>query len=424
MTILVYLVNVLALLLMAWFVYRCQPSPQRKLYWPALLLKVSAGWALGWIYVHFYQGVGDTIMYHRDAKVLANLALADPRRYFDLLLSPSVPAELQLSLVAPRAFFFSKIASLFSLVTGGNYWLISCYFSLISFLASWHLFRCITRHLPGLTLAAAVAFLFFPSIVFWTSGLIKESLACACLFFLSTVFVSLKFIRKVSVGNGVIGLIAFWILWALKYHYAAIFAVVAVSAFCFDFITARMPGLSVVKKTIVWLCIIIVPFFLITFLHPNFDIHSLGKVIVENNLAFQRLSEPGDLVEFYNLSEDAGSIALNAPWACFSGLFRPFVWEAQNPLQIIASFENLAILVLAVLALVKVERDNHSLLTFGLAILTFVIVLSTFITLSSPNFGTLSRYRVGYEAHFLMLVLSVGIGSDYLKEKSMLFNKL
>jgi hypothetical protein len=424
MNILIYLLNIFGLLLIAWLIFRVQSPVLKKLYWPALLLKIIAGLALGWIYFEFYQGVGDTVMYHKDGKVLADLALTDLKKYFDLLGSSTVPHDSQLSLVAPRAFFFSKIVSVFSIVANGNYWIISVYFSFISFLAAWYLFQVIARLLSQFTWPAAVAFLFFPSVIFWSSGIIKESVACSSMFFLSALFVSMKLTKRISLVNGIIGAIAFWLLWTLKYHYGAILLGVMLSAFFFDFITGRIPGLSTLKRTITWMAIIIVPFFLITFTHPNFDLKSLGKVIVENNLAFQRLSNPDDLVEFYKLSEDAGSIAINAPWACFSGLFRPFIWESQNLLQVAASFENLVILVLAVLTFMKGKPNPDFLLTFGLAILTLVIVLSTFITLSSPNFGTLSRYRVGYEAYFLMLVLSTGIVGDYLKEKSMLFNKL
>jgi hypothetical protein len=47
--------------------------------------------------------------------------------------------------------------------------------------------------------AAALAFLFFPSVVFWSSGLVKETLALAGIFWMSTIF--LRFLKgeKISV---------------------------------------------------------------------------------------------------------------------------------------------------------------------------------------------------------------------------------
>jgi N-acetyl-gamma-glutamyl-phosphate reductase len=47
------------------------------------------------------------------------------------------------------------------LIGGNNYWISAIYLSLISFIASWNLFRVITRNFDSSKLAAALSFLFF-----------------------------------------------------------------------------------------------------------------------------------------------------------------------------------------------------------------------------------------------------------------------
>ncbi len=64
----------------------------------------------------------------------------------------------------------------------------SLYFSAISFFSSWFLVQKINRLFEGVQPAAILGFLFFPSVVFWSAGVIKESLAMAALFFLSLIF--------------------------------------------------------------------------------------------------------------------------------------------------------------------------------------------------------------------------------------------
>ena len=68
--------------------------------------------------------------------------------------------------------------------------------------------------------------------------------------------------------------------------------------------------------------------------------------------------------------------------------------------------ENAALLVATLMALPAmryIARSPHRLLLVSLIVYTGM--LCVFITLSTPNFGTLCRYRVGYMPFFVFLVL-------------------
>jgi hypothetical protein len=89
----------------------------------------------------------------------------------------------------------------------------------------------------------------------------------------------------------------------------------------------------------------------------------------------------------------------------FSGLFRPFIAEARTALQLLIALENLVLMVLTAGALTQVKRlasSKHRLLL--LAILIYTILMCIFLALSTPNFGTLSRYRVGFLPYFVFLL--------------------
>jgi hypothetical protein len=51
------------------------------------------------------------------------------------------------------------------------------------------------------------------------------------------------------------------------------------------------------------------------------------------------------------------------------------------------------------------------------ALMTYIFFLCIFIGLSTPNFGTLSRYRVGYEPYFVLLILA-GSGAPGFLQRS------
>jgi hypothetical protein len=406
MTLVLQILQIILLLLVAHHFWKKEVSGMKKYFWPALSVKIAAGIGVGLLYMRYYL-TGDTLGYFDDGKLLSALAREDISGYLDFVWNSSLSSEISLRMVEPRAIFFVKIVSFFNLLTADNYWLTATWFSVIGFSASWFLVKKIERFIPGITIPAVVAFLFFPSVVFWTSGLIKESLACACLFFLTGVLLEAWFERAVRVRDSLLAIPALLLLWTLKYYYAAIFIPVILACIVYRFVLQPLIKPRYLLTEVLWFALTFaVPLVLISFTRPNFYMDRFLQVIVSNNLAYNQVSVPWDCIHFYNLSPDVGSILTNSPLALISGLFRPFIFEATNPFQVIAGVENLFVFIFAMACLLNVKqfsRSPHRILIMGLCI--YVGVLCIFITLSTPNFGTLSRYRVGFIPYFLMIVL-------------------
>jgi hypothetical protein len=100
-------------------------------------------------------------------------------------------------------------------------------------------------------------------------------------------------------------------------------------------------------------------------------------------------------------------IIKNIPLAIFSGLYRPFFTEASTVLQFLSATENFLLLILTATALMRIKsvvNSKHRLLIFSLMI--YIMVLCIFLALSTPNFGTLSRYRVGFLPFFVFLLVA------------------
>lgn len=395
-------IHFLVLFAVAFQIYRKQ-TILRKAFWPALTIKLLCGVCVGLLYTYYYPG-SDTFVYFGDASKLASLARTEFPEYLEALLYGGDPG-LGLTLTEPRSLFFTRIASVFSLLAAGNYWVIAVYFSFISFLGSWFLAKKIATNLPASGAVAAAAFLFLPSAVFWTSGFLKESLAIASLLYLSGIFVATWFDNKIAWGHVVLGLFALWVLWNLKYFYAGIFVATLCTTLLYRLIWQSRIR-SAALEVIVWVLLLIVLLVPVTFLHPNFHVDRLLTVIIANNAAYVELSDTGDYVRFQNLAPTLPAILLNSPWAFFSGLFRPLFWEASSGVQLLAGIENALLFILGVGSLLKSRvyvKSPHRLLI--LTVIVYVILLSVLITLSAPNFGTLSRYRTGYITFFTFLVL-------------------
>lgn len=403
-SILITLFHLGVIVAFSWWVHS-NASTRDNSFWPALMLRLAAGICLGLLYT-FYYPVADTFAYFSDGSKLSALAKTNLLSYGKLILFNDGLEAAGLTMLEPRAVFLTKVTSVFNIFTLDTYWAISLYYSAISFLGAWSLVVVIRRNIPSVSFAATVAFLFVPSIVFWTSGLLKESLAMAALFFLSALFLKLWFRNAIIWWEILLAVIALWVFWNLKYYYAGVFVAVAISSMFFKKVVhARVP-MSASMECVVWLAMLALPVVLVTFLHPNFNLDQLASVIVSNNQAYSILSDPGDYVRFQSLRPEPLSLLRNAPWALLSGLFRPFLWETSTILQFVQGIENALLLLLFVGALFSVKSylySPHRLLI--LSSITFVIITAVFITMSAPNFGTLSRYRVGYVSFFAFLIL-------------------
>ena len=380
----------------------------RSYYWPALLMKLGAGIFLGLIYTYYYS-VGDTFGFFQDAVLLSKLARDNPLTYLSFLLNGDESFAIWPDLIftQPRSLFFAKLISVFSFITLDNYWLTAVYFSFLSFAASWFLVTTIVKLFPGGAMAAVIAFLFFPSVVFWGSGIIKECAALSCLCFLVCIFIKQWKNVRVPVIQWLLAIWALWILWNLKYYYAAVFVPVVVTAYAIHaFVGPKLKLERARSEIIAWAIIFVVPLFLVSLIHPNFYPERFLDVIVTNNDAFSKISEPADMIHFNELKATPSSMILNSPWALVSGLFRPFVWEAGNTLQLFIALENTLLIVLFVTAVpgIRAIRNSRDRLLI-LALIIYSVILCVFITLSTPNFGTLSRYRVGYLPFFACLVM-------------------
>ena len=143
-----------------------------------------------------------------------------------------------------------------------------------------------------------------------------------------------------------------------------------------------------------------------TSVHPNFYPKRFLEVVVNNNQEFMALTNAENAIRFQNLNPSFYSVLLNMPQALMSGIFRPFVWEAHDVVSFVAALENLVLTFLALLSIPsapKILKNSNRLLI--LAVLTYIFMLSIFLALSTPNLGTLSRYKVGFLPFLVFLLV-------------------
>ncbi|HEY9007478.1 MAG TPA: hypothetical protein VIM75_15170 [Ohtaekwangia sp.] len=399
--------NIVAILSVAFILWKREESFWRNIYGPALALKLFCGIALGLLYTYYYT-VGDTFTYHKDGIALANMARHNVQDYLQFLWNGNDTHIIwkNLYLQEPRAVFMSKITSIFCLLSHDNYWVVSIHLSFIAFLSTWFLVKQLSR-IDAIAGPAIVAFLFFPSAVFWSSGVIKESIAMASLYYLAAVFLKAWMQQPLRIIHWLLLPVALWLLWALKYYYLAVLLPVVVTTLVVKLVLVpRIPFRHWAAIGLLWFMVFAVPLFVATTVHPNFYPERFMGVIVENYKAFAAASPPEDRIVYEHLQPRIQNIALYAPKALVSGLFRPFIGEAHNAMQMLVALENLVVLALFIATITRLRNavaPGYRLLVVSASV--YIVMLCIFLALSTPNFGTLSRYKVGFQSFFVLLIL-------------------
>lgn len=406
-----WLLNIflLAVLTAAW--YRSLRDEYRATFLPGLAARLVAGIGVGLLYT-FYYPAGDTFSLFDQATQLTELSRQDPSRFFDFMMNGS--SQLGLEANQPRSIFFVSILAFINFGTGSNYWLDALWLSYFSFAGSWYLVRSVVRIYPDTRMIASLSFLFFPSVLLWGSGIMKESIALGGLCFLAGIFISA--IRKESIRMidwGIL-LLSLFVLLNLKYYWAAVFIPATLASLLLNRWTNHQ-GWSGVKLAAIWSLVFVSICLLGPFLHPNFYFENFLGVIKDNHDTFIRFAPSSLYIQYYDLTASWWSLLINSPWALISGIFRPFLFEARTLPHVFSGVENLILLVLFVFQLSKIKWPPPEDRLLFLSAIAYIVVLCIFLALSTPNFGTLSRYRVGF-LPFLVFVLMMN--SDVLRGRS------
>jgi len=369
-----------------------------------LMIKILGGITLGLIYKYHYQG-GDTFQYYSDAGVLAHYLLKNPQKIPDLLWDTSRYTELAHQIAylnQPRALFFTKIITPIYILTGGSYWIMSILLSIINFMCVHEWVKELSRHYKNIYSFAALSFYFLPTFVFWTSGLLKESLAVGA--FMILLAISFRMIRTGEYANIKYWFLAFIsgiLLWKLKYFYGAVAFPVLGTLLLFEFSSRKQH----IPAYLIPLFLIF-GIFIISFMHYNLGFSRISDVIYQNYLAGVESSD-GKAIVFYHFDGSILGFLINLPLAIFSGLYRPLPFESTGLLAFMAGIENLILLILTCTGLWKVKNKLNFRDPVIWVTLVYIFILAVFLAFSTPNFGTLSRFKVGFWPFFVMLILVI-----------------
>ncbi|QCR20944.1 hypothetical protein C1N53_00240 [Pontibacter sp. SGAir0037] len=422
---LVYVLHMAVLAGLGWLLYRQDWVKQIKAYYvPALLLKLFCGVCLGLLYFYYY-GAGDTITYQQESLKLTAYAIENFTAYLRLLVFNEFESEsFRASILFTRnpgfsnSFFMLKIISALNLLTGSSYYLNSCYFSLFSFWGSAKLAAVLSTIFPNHRKAAVLALLFFPSVVFWGSGLLKDAVLMGSMMWVVAFALQVAHEKKLQLSSVILFLPMLYTYVRIKVFLSAPLLAVL---FVYTIVTLLAGRYQLLRKLKVQVLVIVgfiaiagvTAMQLIGIFNPDFIFR---QIIVTYNVLLAN-SQQVPHIEYPYLEPTWQSMAFYAPQAFFNAVYRPFAGEALQPLYLAVGLENLLLLVLSGTALGAFVKHRAKHLTlFHVCLIFYIVVTAVMIGLTTPNFGSLSRYRIAFLPFLAYLLLRNVYVQAFLKK--------
>lgn len=408
--------------------------PYYKYFVPGIMIKVFAGIILCLIYQYYYKGAGDTLLYYHGSSVMKDLFFKDYLKCIKFIFAPlteesinnafSYDDETPIYLGDSHAFAVVQMLLPINIIGLDSFIPMTIILAAISFTGIWKLYEVFISEFPNIKGELAFAILFIPSVVFWGSGLLKDSITiCAVGWYTNGFYFGV--IKKRKILKNVINLIlAALIIIAIKPY--ILFALIPGSTiWAFISLSANIKNAIIrVGSGFFFMVIsIAVSYLILVKMGDELGAYSLDKVMtkaVTTQLDLKKDYYEGNSFDIGTFDGSFKSVLAVAPLAINAALFRPYLWEAKNVVMLISGLENLIILWITLFLLVRLKFfgffryiGKNQLLLFSML---FALFFAFSVGVSISNFGALVRLKIPCIPFY---VASVFVIRDYyIKNKT------
>lgn len=411
---------------------RERKEPIYKYFMPGLIVKIFGAISLGLIYF-FYYGSGDTVNYHNTACTFVDVLFDHPSDFLYTYFGSPKESEFYLMnsqfnfifwVNDPYAFFVSKCFVPVAFVCLKSYMASAIVVATICYLGVWRLLLVFVNEFPHLHNQFKWTILFIPSVVFWGSGILKDSItfSCVCLYvhgfywFFTQKKYELKYLFALLIAACFLMYIKPYILFALLPGSILWFVALRVNKIKNGFIKIMFAPVILVLGITLGL----------TALEKMGDVlgkYSVDKVIGTASGAQQDMKQSYYQGNSFNIGDyDAsvtGMLSVSHK-AIFASLFRPTLLDVRNIVMLISALENTFILGFCIYLLFKLKIfkffsliPSHPMLLFSFI---FAIFFAFSMGVSISNFGALVRLKIPCIPFFLS---SLVILNDMLNKSAM-----
>ena len=301
-------------------------------------------------------------------------------------------------------FRLVRIGAFIGLFCFSNYTVIALFFAIISFSGMWALYITMAKIRPHVYKELAWTIFYVPSLFFWGSGLLKDSLCLGALGWLFYGFYRGTIQKQAIFKSLLITAFAGYVLYEIKVYIILCFLPPAL-LWVFNENNARIKNktLRIIVKPVFFALGGLIAMYAATNLTKGDEKYDVDKIGARSKITSDYLYEVSQKQEGsgYNLGKQDGTLggmAKLAPQAIATSLFRPFIWEAHNPVMLLSALEASFILffTLRIFWRTGIAATLALIAQTPVLVMCFVfsLIFAASVGITSSNFGTLVRYKI------------------------------
>lgn len=395
-------------------------------------IKIIASIILTAIYTHYYtdRDMADIYKYFDDSLFMFEAIKTNLADYFKMLFAIDNDSAYftsnyykQMShWVRPYSndFFsdthviirFNAFVRLFSF---GNFQVHNVFINFVSLLGLTAIYKAFKPFLLNKEKLLFYCLTLIPSLLFWGSGLLKESIIFFALGFSMLHF--FKITSRFKLHSLLVILVCLLIIVYTKFY-----LLIALSIPLFGYVISLLFGKRKILGYLISAIVLIGIGFLLPLVNQNWDIISQ---IASKQQTFSRfiLHVPTNSGFIIPTLTDASSIFSNIPNALLNTLIRPYPWECKTPFVWLSLLENIMVITSIIIAVIFRTKKwflNNTIFYFTILFASSLFIL---IGLTTPVFGAIVRYKIP-AVLFLLIGLLTVLDIDKLKTKAKWLNRI
>ena len=309
-----------------------------------------------------------------------------------------------------------RVNSMMRIFSFGYYYIHILFFCFLGFIGLFALFKTFTIFFPKKENWLFYALFLTPTVLFWSSGVLKEPLMLYSLGF-TLYYIKMKLNPKHVFFNLINFILCISILFFLKF-YAFLILLTLLIPFKLNLHKSFKNKLIPYLFSFALFSTIAI---IMGFVNPKLNLLSLIDQKQDSFISETKYKNSGSYFEITNIEPNIESIIKVIPEAIINSFTRPLIWNVNSIIQLPAALENILFLTLIFLASIDVYRKRMQLkvdLNFIIFCLTFVLLNFIIIGIITPVSGALIRYKMIALPFLIMLILhTINLERFNLKKK-------
>ncbi|HET6228100.1 MAG TPA: hypothetical protein VFF27_17605, partial [Bacteroidia bacterium] len=393
--------------------YYPKNHPLRRYFMPAFTFKIVGAILLGIIYQYYYKG-GDTLNYWHQTDVI-NSSFSDSFGTWIRLITGSADiydvdvykytTQFYWYGISTPEYLISIMGAIIGLFTMTTYLPTAVIFAALSFIGVWKMYVVFTKLYPRLTRQLAFAFLFIPSVIFWGSGFMKDTVTLSCVGWVTHFFYIIFYENKKIVKNSIFALFFLYIIYIIKSYIVMAF-LPAILLWGIGLLSYKIKDTRLILFARYFLYasaiggIIVIGGRLESEMFGEYNVENVaGKSFVTRDYLYRISNEQdGSGYTLGDFDPTLMGMLQMAPAGVNVTLFRPYLWEARKPIVMISALESLLFLIFTIVAIVRNNPIRLIQRIFADETLQFCLVFTLIfafaVGISTSNFGSLVRYKI------------------------------